>query len=185
MINFDLANVSECRKYDLLIFCEFIFGGPTRGQNGGLRSQLSGLRSRVSGLRSQVSGLRSQVPGLRSQVSGLRSQVSGLGSRVSGLRSQVSGPRSLVLGLRSQVLGPWVSLGCPWDSLGVLTGVYGVHRRSLGHGSGNPEVLGFLQPHRPSPRNLLDHDLSAWFISPWMIGEKHLHALTHNGSADL
>ena len=87
------------------------------------------------------------IGGLRSQVSGLRSEVSGLGSRVFGLRSQVS--------------GPWVSLGCPWDSLGIFKWVYGIHRRSLGHGAGNPEVLGFLQPHRPSPRNLLDHDLSA------------------------
>ena len=75
---------------------------------------------------------------------------------VSGLRSQVFGLRSQVSGLRSQVSGPWVSLGLPWDSLGVLRGVYGVHRRSLGHGSGNPEVPNFLQQHRPSPRNLLD-----------------------------
>ena len=59
MINFDGANVSERRKYDLLTFCKIIFGGPI----GGLRSQLSGLRSQgsVSGLRSQVSVLRSQV----------------------------------------------------------------------------------------------------------------------------
>ena len=61
MINFDGVNVSECLKYDLLTFCEFIFGGPTGGPNGGLRSQVSGLRSQVSGLRSQVSGLRSRV----------------------------------------------------------------------------------------------------------------------------
>ncbi len=66
MINFDGANVSECLKYDLLTFCEIIFGGPTGGPNGGLRSQVSGLSSQVSGLRSQVSGLRSQVSGLRS-----------------------------------------------------------------------------------------------------------------------
>ena len=66
MIGFDWANVSECLKYDLLTFCEFIFGGPTRGPNGGLRSQVSGLRSQVSGLRSEVSGLRSWVSGLRS-----------------------------------------------------------------------------------------------------------------------
>ena len=26
MINFDGANVSECRKYDLFAFCEIIFG---------------------------------------------------------------------------------------------------------------------------------------------------------------
>ena len=33
-------------------------------------------------------------------------------------------------------------LGCLWgDSLGVLRGVYGVHRGSLGDGSGNPEFL--------------------------------------------
>ena len=80
---------------------------------------------------------------------------------VLGFMSQVPGLRSQVFGLRSQVSGPWVSLGCPWDSLGVLRGVYEVHRRSLGNGSGHPEVLGFLQGHRPSPRNLLDHDLSA------------------------
>ena len=63
MINFDGANVSERRKYDLLTFCKIIFGGPTGGPIGGLRSQLSGLRSQgsVSGLRSQVSVLRSQV----------------------------------------------------------------------------------------------------------------------------
>ena len=82
MIHFGGANVSECLTYDLLTFCEFIFGGPTWGPNGGLRSQVSGLRSQVSGLRSRVSGLRSQVSGLRSQVSGLRSRVSGLGSQV-------------------------------------------------------------------------------------------------------
>ena len=93
MIHFDEANVCECRKYDLLIFCDIIFGGPTGGPNGGLRSQLSGLRSQVSGLRSQVSGLRSQV-------SCLMSQVSGLWSSVSGLRSQVS-----VLGWLLGVLG--------------------------------------------------------------------------------
>ena len=165
MIHFDGANVSECRKYDLLTFCEIIFGGPTGGPSGGLRSQVSGLRSQVSGLRPHVLGFRSQVSGLRSQVPGLRSQVFGLRSQVSGLRS---------LG----VFG--VSLGL----FGCLRGVYKVHRRSLGDGSGNPEVLGFLQPHRPSPRNLLDHDLSAWFLTPLMIGEKHLHALTHKGSAD-
>ena len=55
MINFDGANVSKCLKYDLLTFCEFIFGGPTGGPNGGLRSQVSGLRSQVSCLGSQVS----------------------------------------------------------------------------------------------------------------------------------
>ena len=76
MINFDGVNVSECLKYDLLTFCEFTFGGPTGGPNGGLRSQVSALMSQVSGLRSQVSGLRSRVLGLTSQVSG-----------VSGLRS--------------------------------------------------------------------------------------------------
>ena len=64
MIHFDGVNVSECRKYDLLSFCEIILGGP----NGGLRSRVSGVRSQVSGLRSQVSGLRSQVSGLRSEV---------------------------------------------------------------------------------------------------------------------
>ena len=88
MINFDEANVSECLKYNLLTFCEFIFGGPTGSPNGGLRSQVSGLRSQVSGLGSRVSGLRSQVSGLGSRVSSLRSQVL-------GLRSQVSGPRPL------------------------------------------------------------------------------------------
>ena len=75
MINFDGVNVPECLKYDLFIFCEFVFGGPTKGPNGGLRSQFSGLKSQVSGLRSRVSGLRSQVSGLRSRVSGLGSQV--------------------------------------------------------------------------------------------------------------
>ena len=96
----DGANVSEGRKYDLLTFCEIIFGDPTGGPNGGLRSQVSGsgLRSKVSGLRSQVSGLRSQFSGLRSQVSGLKSQVSGLRSRVSGLRSQVSGLKVFIGG---------------------------------------------------------------------------------------
>ena len=89
MINFDGVNVSECLKYDLLTFCEFIFGGPTGGPNEGLRSQVSSLRSQVSGLGSRVSGLGSQVSGLRSQVSGLRSQVSGIRYQVSGLRSQV------------------------------------------------------------------------------------------------
>ena len=79
IINFDGANVSECLKYDLLTFCEFMFGGPTGGPNGRLRSQVSGLMSHVSGLRSQVSGLRSQFSGLRSAVSGLRSQASRLG----------------------------------------------------------------------------------------------------------
>ena len=59
MINFDGANVSERRKYDLLTFCEIIFGGPTGGPIGGLRSQLSGLRA-----RSQVSGVSSQVSGI-------------------------------------------------------------------------------------------------------------------------
>ena len=44
-------NVSECGKYDLLNFCEIIFGGPTGGPNGGLMSQVSGLRCQVSGLR--------------------------------------------------------------------------------------------------------------------------------------
>ena len=112
--------------------------------NPGLWFQGSGLRSQFSGLRSQVSGLRSQVSGLRSQVSGLRSQVPGLRSQVFGLRSQVSGLRSL------GVFG--VSLGL----CGCLRGVYRVHRRSLGNGSGNPEVPTFLQPHRPSPINLLD-----------------------------
>ena len=114
----------------------------------------------------EVSGLRSQVSDLRSQVSGLRSQVSGLRPHVLGFSSQVPGLRSQVFGLRFQVSGPWVGLGClwgvfgaslgrPWDSLGVLRDVYWVHRRSLGHGSGNPEVPNFLQPHRPSPRNLI------------------------------
>ena len=144
MIHFDGANVSECRKYDLLTFCEMIFGGPT-----GVQLEVSGLRSQVSDLRSQVSVLRSQVSGLRSQVSGLRSPVPGLRSQVFGLRSQVSGLRSL------GVFG--VSLGL----FGCLREVYRVHSRSLGDGSGNPEVLGFVQYHRPSPRNLLDHDLSA------------------------
>ena len=83
MIHFDGANVSECRKYDLLSFCEIIFGGP----NGGLRSQLSGLRSRVSGLRSQVSGLRSQVSGVRSQVSGLKVFIGG--PALAGLNSSI------------------------------------------------------------------------------------------------
>ena len=50
MIHFDLANVSECRKYDSWTFCEIDSGGPT----GGLRFQVSALRSQVSGLRSQV-----------------------------------------------------------------------------------------------------------------------------------
>ena len=53
MIHFDGANVSECRKYDLLNFCEIIFGGPTGGPFGGLRFQVSALRSQVAGVRSQ------------------------------------------------------------------------------------------------------------------------------------
>ena len=53
MINFGGANVSECRKYDLLTFCEIIVGGPTGGPFGGLRFQVSALRSQVSGVRSQ------------------------------------------------------------------------------------------------------------------------------------
>ena len=133
MINFDGANVSECRKYDLLTFCELIFEGPTGGPNGSVRSQLSALRSQVSGLRSQVSCLRSQV-------SGLRSQVSGLGPHVLGFTSQVPGLRSLVFGLRSQVSGPWVSLGCPWDSLGVLEGFIGSTGSLWGMG---PAILKF------------------------------------------
>ena len=48
-IHLDGANVSECRKYDSLTFCEIIFGGPF----GGLRFQVSALRSHVSGVRSQ------------------------------------------------------------------------------------------------------------------------------------
>ena len=52
-MHFDRANVSECRKYDLLTFCEIIFGGPTGGPFGGLRFQVSALRSHVSGVRSQ------------------------------------------------------------------------------------------------------------------------------------
>ena len=40
MIHFDGANVSGCRKYDVLTFCENIFGGPTGGPTGGLRSQV-------------------------------------------------------------------------------------------------------------------------------------------------
>ena len=40
MIHFDGANVSVCRNYDFLSFCEIIFGGPTGGPTGGLRSQL-------------------------------------------------------------------------------------------------------------------------------------------------
>ena len=54
MIHFDGANVSECRKYDLLTFCEIIFVGPTGGPTVGLRFQVSDLRSQVSDLRSQV-----------------------------------------------------------------------------------------------------------------------------------
>ena len=76
MIHFDGASVSECRTYDVLFFCELIFGGPTGGPTGGLTSQVSGHRSQVSGLRSQVFGLRSQISGLRSQVSGLGPWVS-------------------------------------------------------------------------------------------------------------
>ena len=45
MFHFDGANVSECRKYDLLTFCEIIFGGPTGGPFGDLRVQVSGVRS--------------------------------------------------------------------------------------------------------------------------------------------
>ena len=60
MIHFDGANISGRRKYDVLTFCEIIFGGPT----GGLRSQVSGIRYQVSGLGSRVSGLRSQVRSL-------------------------------------------------------------------------------------------------------------------------
>ena len=94
-----------------------------------------------------------------------------------GLRSQISGLRS-----QDSVLGClWVVIG---TRLGVFRGVYEVHRGSLGDGSGNPEVPNFLQLLRPSPRNLLDHDLSALFLTPLMIGERHLHALTHKGSAD-
>ena len=102
----------------------------------------------------------SLVSGLRSQVLGLRSQVSGLRPHVLGFTSQVPGLRSLVFGLRSQVSGPWVSLGCPWDSLGVLRGVYWVHSRSLGDGSGNPEVRNFLHLHESGPTNPIRHDLS-------------------------
>ena len=58
MIHFDGANVSECRKYDLLTFGEIVFVGPSGVPFGGLRSKLSGLMSQVSGLRSQVLGLR-------------------------------------------------------------------------------------------------------------------------------
>ena len=53
MIHFDGANVSECRKYDSLTFCEIIFGGPFGGPFGGHRFQVSALRSQVSGVRSQ------------------------------------------------------------------------------------------------------------------------------------
>ena len=52
MIHFDGVNVSECGKYDLLIFCEMIFGESNRESKW--RFQVSGLRSQVSGLRSQV-----------------------------------------------------------------------------------------------------------------------------------
>ena len=51
---------------------------------------------------------------------------------------------------------PWVALGGPWYSLGVLRGVYGVQRGSLGDGSGNPEVLGFMHLSGPSQTNILD-----------------------------
>ena len=64
MIHFDGANISGRRKYDVLTFCEVIFGGTTGGPTGGLRSQVSGLRHQVSGIRSRVSGLRSQVRSL-------------------------------------------------------------------------------------------------------------------------
>ena len=141
-------------KIGFVVENRFILGGGRCPGGQNTYFSYSGSRCLVSGLRSQFSSLRSQVSDLRSQVSGLRPHVLGFTSQVPGLGSQV-------FGLRSQVSGPWVSLGCPWDSLGVLREVHGVHRRSLGHGSGNPEVLGFLQPHRPSPRNLLDHDLSA------------------------
>ena len=50
VINFDGANVSELRKYDLLTFCGIISGGPTGGPTGGLRFQVSALRSQVSGI---------------------------------------------------------------------------------------------------------------------------------------
>ena len=49
MFHFEGANVSECRKYDLLTFCEII----SRGPFGGLRFQVSALRSQVSGVRPQ------------------------------------------------------------------------------------------------------------------------------------
>ena len=101
----------------------------------------------------QVSGLKSQVSGFRSRVSGLRSQVSGLRSQVSGLRSRVSGPGFLVLGVRSQVLG------CPWDSLGIFRWVYGIHRRSLGHGTGNPEVPGLSATSQPQSKKPIRRDL--------------------------
>ena len=67
MIRFDGANIFGRRKYDILTFCEIIFGGPTGGPTGGLRSQVSGLRYQVSGLGSWASGLRygaSTPPGL-------------------------------------------------------------------------------------------------------------------------
>ena len=67
MIHFDGANISGRRKYDVLTFCEIIFGGPTGGPTGGLRFQVSGIRYQVSGLGSRVSGLRygaSTPPGL-------------------------------------------------------------------------------------------------------------------------
>ena len=41
MIHFDGANISGRRKYDVLTFCEIIFGGPTGGPTGGLRFQVS------------------------------------------------------------------------------------------------------------------------------------------------
>ena len=122
-----------------------------------------GVQLEVSGLRSQ-SRLRSQVSGLRSQVSCLRSHVSGLRSQVSGLRSQVSGPGFLVLGLRSQVSGPWVSLGSLWDSLGILRWVYGIYRRALGHGTGNPEVPGLSATSPPQPTKPVRHDLLVLFF---------------------
>ena len=49
----DGANAFERRTYDLLIFCETVFGGPTGGPFGGLRFQVSALRSQVSGVRPQ------------------------------------------------------------------------------------------------------------------------------------
>ena len=59
VIDFDGANVSECRKYDLLICCEMIFGSPIGGPTGGLRSVVPGLRSQVSGFGSHVYRLTS------------------------------------------------------------------------------------------------------------------------------